>query len=79
MRRAEELRLLELAGEISELQYQIPFILSTKPRISVTIDFRYTDKGNVVYEDVKGVLTRDSRTKFAWLREKHGIEVKIVR
>lgn len=32
-----------------------------------------------VYEDVKGVLTRDFRTKLAWLKEKYGIDVRLIK
>lgn len=76
-RRAAELRLLEKAGEISNLEYQIKFVLCDKPKVTITIDFRYFDK-HLVYEDVKGVLTRDFRTKLAWLKDKYGIEVQLV-
>jgi len=79
--RAEELELMRRAGEISDLQYQVKYVLCTKPRITVTIDFAYHDvaKAQWIYEDAKGVLTRDSRTKYAWLREKHGIAVRLAR
>lgn len=88
--RGEELRLLEMAGEISNLQYQIPFRLSEKPKVTVTVDFAYRERvtkgvGAVgysplfTYEDYKGVLTRDFRTKLAWLKEKYGIDVKLIR
>ena len=30
---------------------------------------------NYTYEDSKGVLTRDTRTKLAWVQEKYGIDV----
>ncbi len=74
----EELWLLQMAGEISELTFQVPFILSTKPKITVTIDFRYKEKdGTVIHEDSKGFLTRDSRTKYAWLKAQQNIEVKL--
>ena len=54
--RGEELRLLEMAGEISDLQYQIPFVLSKRPRVSITVDFGYKGKeGKQIYEDVKGM------------------------
>lgn len=83
-RRGEELYLLEKAGQIKDLQYQVSFRLCEKPRIRVTIDFLYfeelpdlTIKNH--YEDVKGVLTRDSRTKYAWLKEKHGVEVELIK
>jgi len=84
-RRGEELKLLELAGEISGLEYQPKFTLSAEPRITVTLDFRYIRKAPLptgaveVYEDVKGVLTRDSRTKYAWLQEKYGVKVEIIK
>jgi len=77
--RGEDLRLCELAGEIEDLEYQIPFVLCEKPRIKVTIDFKYKEKGEIIHEDAKGVLTRDSRTRYAWLKEKHCIEVKLYR
>lgn len=94
--RGEELALLERAGEIYRLEYQPKFVLSLKPKISITLDFSYHlrlyndpivkgagDKvglyGERVYEDVKGVLTRDFRTKLAWLKEKHNVEVMLSR
>ena len=77
-RRGEELALLERAGEITDLQYQVRFILSSEPRVSITIDFAYTEKGVRKYEDAKGMLTRDFRTKLAWLKEQHGISVTLV-
>lgn len=79
--RGEELALLEKAGEIYQLEYQPKFILCENPKVTITLDFQYLgDKGNIwVYEDVKGILTRDFRTKLAWLKEKYGIEVKLIR
>ena len=92
--RGEELRLLEMAGEISGLQYQVPFTLyqsiDGKPakKITITIDFMYcepntdtyaTNEPKRHYEDVKGVLTRDFRTKLAWLKQLMGIDVKLIR
>lgn len=78
-RRGEELRMMEMAGEISLLEYQPKFLLCVKPRITYTADFKYLEGGNWVYEDVKGMLTRDTRTRLAWLKELTGIEVKLVR
>ena len=93
-RRGEELCLLEKAGEIAYLQYQIPFVLCEKPKITITIDFSYLQdfvwvtppkggrwaSGKRVYEDSKsGILTRDSRTKLAWLKEKHGVLVLLTK
>jgi hypothetical protein len=76
--KAEELKMLEMAGEISGLQYQIPFILCRKPKVSVTIDFMYNYEGKIFYADAKGVLTRDSRTKYAWLEQSTGIHVELI-
>jgi len=80
-RRGEELHLLALGDEVSGLRYQVPFLLCIKPRITITIDFSYRDNDTeqYIYEDTKGVLTRDARTKLAWLKEKHGIDVKLTR
>jgi len=50
-------------------------VLSEKPRVSITIDFDYFENGKRKFEDSKGVLTRDFRTKLAWLKTHHGIEV----
>lgn len=93
-RRGEELRLLEMAGEIADLQYQMRFILCKKPKVSITIDFVYLDhihwispkkggkwaSGNKVYEDVKGMgETREFRVKRIWLLQKEGIEIRLVK
>lgn len=74
-RRGEELRLLEMAGEISDLRYQVGFVLSYKPKVTITIDFAYKENGIQKYEDTKGVLTRDFRTKMCWLKQLHDIDV----
>ena len=84
-RRGEELALLEKAGIISALMYQVVFPLYKTPKITITIDFSYVSIGERYpspfrhYEDVKGVLTRDFRTKLAWLKEKYSIEVKLIK
>src|SRR4030043_523017 len=78
-KRGEELRLMEIEGEITGLKFQTTFILSSEPKITITLDFEYWEKGRPVHEDTKGVLTRDTRTKLAWLKEKFGIEVKLIR
>ena len=75
--RGEELALLERAGQIEDLRYQVKFVLSVSPKITVSIDFSYVENGKRIYEDVKGVLTRDSRTRYAWLKQLHGIPVKL--
>ena len=76
-RRGEELHLLEKAGEIECLGYQVKFVLSVKPKVTIRIDFQYWENGEWVLEDSKGVLTRDFRTKLAWLKQLEGISVKL--
>ncbi|KKL73498.1 hypothetical protein LCGC14_2074290 [marine sediment metagenome] len=68
---------MQLAGVITDLVYQSKWTLCLKPRITVSIDFCYYDLTlrREVFEDAKGVLTRDSRTKYAWLNEKYGVGV----
>ena len=78
-RRGEELYALELYGAISNLEYQPKFLLSEKPKITYTPDFKYIEDGKVIYEDVKGVLTRDTRTKLAWVKEKYNIDIRLTR
>jgi len=78
-RRAEELYLLQEAGEIEDLKYQVPFKLSGEPKVTIKIDFSYIEGGVRKYEDAKGVLTRDFRTKLAWLKQLQNIEVIITR
>ena len=80
--RGEELCLLQLAGEISELNYQEKFVLSEEPKVTITIDFCYHKKGDYgyTYEDTKGMgETREFRVKRLWLREKLGIDVILIR
>lgn len=77
--RGTELALAERAGAISGLAYQVRFDLCKKPKVTITIDFKYVENGRTVHEDVKGVLTRDFRTKLAWLEQLHGIRVVLVR
>lgn len=59
----ESLFLMQKAGEICKLEFQKKFALCTKPKVTITIDFAYIEMGHWVYEDVKGVMTRDFRTK----------------
>ena len=69
--------MLEKQGAIKDLQFQVPFQLCLKPNIKLKVDFQYTEtsSGRVIFEDSKGVMTREARVKFAWLKEKHGVDV----
>lgn len=77
--RGTELALAQRAGAISGLEYQVRFDLSRKPKVTITVDFKYVEGGRTTYEDVKGVLTRDFRTKLAWLEQLHGVKVVLVK
>lgn len=80
MRRGEELKRLEMAGEIYALTFQPRYSLSLKPRVTYTADFRYFCEDVEIIEDVKGgPLTKDARTRIAWAQEKYGITVGIIR
>ncbi len=74
-RRGEELCLLEKAGEISDLRYQVKFKLHEAPRVTLSIDFAYLENGQRILEDTKGIETREFRVKRIWLKEKYGYEV----
>jgi len=81
-KRGEELEIMDLYGHIDTLEYQKKFVLSEKPnrKVTITIDFAYKDEnGEQKYEDTKGVLTRDFRTKLAWLKQLHGIDVELTK
>lgn len=75
--RGEELYLLQKAGEIKKLGYQFCFELFTKPKITYTVDFVYIQENKIVHEDFKGVLTRETRVKLAWVKEKYGVDILI--
>ena len=73
--RGEELCLLEMAGEITDLQYQVRYKLSENPKVTITIDFSYFENDEYKLEDTKGVLTRDFRTKMCWLKQRFSFDV----
>ena len=83
-RRYRELRLLERAGEISQLELQPKFPLwateqDEKPFAYYIADFRYLDKrsGRLTVEDVKSRATRTAvyRLKKQLMQKQHGIVV----
>lgn len=76
--RGEELTLLEKAGEIKDLEFQPKFILSEDPKLTYTADFRYVEDGQSIVEDAKGMMTEATRVRIVWLKQRTGIEVKIV-
>ncbi|MDE2470831.1 MAG: DUF1064 domain-containing protein, partial [Bradyrhizobium sp.] len=60
-KRAAELKLLERAGQISELQFQVPFeVIPKQPGERATkyiADAVYRENGRTVVEDCKGYRT----------------------
>jgi hypothetical protein len=83
-----ELRLLEKAGEITDLRRQVPIDLTTVnrdgERVSVgryIADFSYCDTRRSAFrwEDVKGFASPLSLWKIRHVKAEHGIEVEIVR
>lgn len=85
--RYSELVLAQRSGEISELRFQVPYLLipSQKDEKGKTIerpvkyvaDFVYKDKnGSVVVEDTKGVRTADYIIKRKLMLYIHKIRIK---
>jgi 5-keto 4-deoxyuronate isomerase len=83
MKRYAELRLLERAGEISDLELQPEFRVSINGQhyCTYTADFAYTEKGGRVIEELKSTGTaKDAAFR---LRKKaaelyYGIKVKVI-
>lgn len=81
-----ELVLLQRAGKISDLEWQVKFQLFKGDKNEETgermwpatyiADFVYTENGKTVVEDCKGYRTDDYKLKRKWMREKYGIWVK---
>lgn len=89
-----ELRLLQRAGEIKDLQRQVRFELAPPVRIGATgrmkpalrylADFSYLDMklGQRVVEDVKSAPTAEKeafRIKLHLMKSIHGIDVRLVK
>lgn len=85
--RYQELKLLERAGEIADLQLQVVFDLAPavvldgrkKPAIRYLSDFTYLEGGIQVVEDVKSDATRMHpvyRIKKHLMKAVHGIDIR---
>lgn len=70
-----ELKLLERAGEIEnlELQPQFPCIVNKKKICIYIADFRYVEKGRTVIEDSKGVRTDVYKIKKKLVEALYGV------
>ena len=86
-RRFCELRLLERAGKVTDLQRQVKFELIPSQRIGGKVveracnyiaDFVYTENGKKVVEDTKGFKTTDYIIKRKLMLWVHGIRIKEV-
>ena len=81
-RRYQELRLLEGAGEIRDLELQPRYPLRVNGRLICTYvaDFRYWDvrEGRHVVEDAKGVRTSTYKLKAKLMKAVYEIDVQEV-
>lgn len=92
LRRWYELRLLQRAGEISELRRQVVLPLSFgagRPIMirsarypqgrpcKLTVDFAYCEHGIEIFEDFKGLQTEAARLRIAIAEAQYGIRIRI--
>ena len=85
--RWQELKLLQKAGEIYELQRQVPFVVVPHQKdengkvieraVIYIADFTYrsTKNGRIVVEDTKGMKTREYVIKRKLMLYRHGIRI----
>lgn len=82
--RAQELQLLQKAGVINDLKYQVPYALIVKDELGRAVtyvaDFEYFEKvrgdWNLVTEDVKGFKTPVYKLKRRLMFQKYGIKIR---
>jgi hypothetical protein len=83
-RRAEELKLMERSGRITELREQVAYVLAPsvviqgrkRPPLRYLADFVYVEDGETITEDVKGRITDGYRIKRHLMKSVHGIDIK---
>ena len=86
-RRWQELKILQKAGAISDLQRQGTFVLIPNQRdqrtgelleraVKYVADFVYSDEGFTIVEDTKGVRTKEYVIKRKLMLERFGIRVQ---
>jgi hypothetical protein len=77
-RRWQELKMLEVAGEITNLERQKKYALTVNgQQLGVYVaDFVFTERGETVVEDSKGVRTPIYKWKAKHLRAEHGITIR---
>lgn len=85
--RYRELKLLEQAGEISNLELQPRFLLQESfkkngkiyRKIEYIGDFKYIENGKTIVEDVKGLQTEVFKIKHKLFEKKYpDLELKII-
>ena len=76
-RRYLELKLLQKAGEISDLRLQtrLPIVVNGKKVCDYLCDFSYMENGKFVFEDVKGVRTALYQLKKKLVKAVHNIDL----
>ena len=86
-RRYKELCLLERAGQITDLQTQVKFVLIPSQRVKGKVverqcayiaDFVYKENGQTVVEDTKGFKTKEYILKRKMMLYFHGVQIKEV-
>jgi hypothetical protein len=81
-RRYQELKLLERAGEIHNLETHPKYTLSVNNQVicTYTADFRYEESGEVIVEDVKSrpTMTPVYRLKKKLMKAIYNIDIKEV-
>ena len=86
-KRYRELKLLEMAGEISNLELQPRFLLQesfkkngkTYRKIEYVADFKYIENGKTIVEDVKGIQTDVFKLKHKLIEKIYPeLELKII-
>lgn len=79
-----ELRLLEIAGAISDLKTQVKFELIPSQKLNGKVierpctyvaDFVYSENGKTVVEDTKGFRTKDYIIKRKLMLWVHGVRI----
>ena len=88
-KRADELKLLERAGHITELREQVVYVLApsvrlidkkrARPALRLIVDFQYYENNILVLEDTKGFETPFSLAKRHLLKHIHGLDVIIIK
>lgn len=86
-KRYKELKLLEIAGEINNLELQPRFLLQESFRkngkvyrkIEYVADFKYIENGKTIVEDVKGLQTDVFKIKHKLFEKKYPeLELRII-